>query len=802
MKVNLGTLPVHVPRSWIYLLLAGCLLAGQGGAAELKPAAWLDSAPLTRQSVILPWDGGAFVRVDVLGERLFRIRHSKTRQWTESGLNRYGVFSKTYPAVTFEQTEGNGVDTLTTRQAKLTLSRKDGTMTLATAAGKALTRQRAPIYETGGGYDLRFELTKDERIYGLGDSSRENMMRRGGVYEIWVRNVKAYIPIPVVLSSQGWGMLMNTTWRNRIDVGKSDPDRIVFTAPRSDVDFYLFCGPDYRALLDTYTSFSGRPALLPIWGYAFTYVCNQNVHAFEMMNEALTFRREDLPCDVIGLEPGWMSQNYDYSTAKQWHPERFAMPTWSSIGPQTFVSALKRRGFRLSLWLCCDYDLFDYEERQLAGVKPPTATRAKASGREGDPDDFEKDEHLTNPTGVKKKGGPRPVATPESEDWFQHLEKFVDQGVAAFKLDGSKQVLEHPTRQWGNGMNDEQMHNLYPVIYDKQMAHGFEKYANRRSMVYSAGGYAGVQQFTASWAGDTGGGPKPLVSMLNHGFSGHVNHSCDMDVFSIEGIHFGFLQTWTQLCNWAYWRQPWLLEDPQIAAFREYDKLRYKLLPYLYSTAANAALTGYPVMRALPMVYPDDPAWDACLTQYMLGDFFLVSVFAKEIRLPPGEWTDFWSGRRLSGPATLPVEITPTRGGALLVKSGAIIPTWPPCNHVEKGWSPEVGLLVYPAASSTFTLYEDDGNSLDYRRGQFAQTCLSCETSGKAVKLTIGGRVGRYAGMPPTRDFTATIQLPRRPQSVTLDGAAVKDYLWSDAASTATIKVPACGAAARVVECQ
>ena len=93
----------------------------------------------------------------------------------------------------------------------------------------------------------------------------------------------------------------------------------------------------------------------------------------------------------------------------------------------------------------------------------------------------------------------------------------------------------------------------------------------------------------------------------------------------------------------------------QTAAFRQYGQLRYKLLPYLYSTAAEAALTGYPVMRAMSMVYPDDPAWDACLGQYMLGDFLLVSAFSKEVRLPEGDWIDFWSGKRTSGPATLPV---------------------------------------------------------------------------------------------------------------------------------------------------
>jgi alpha-glucosidase (family GH31 glycosyl hydrolase) len=776
------------------LLPCSCLCAAEPGRGPV----WPDAAPLTKQSVVLSLDAGGSVRVDVLGERLFRLRYSKTGQWTESALNRYGIFSRTLPAVSFQRTDASGATTLSTKQARLTVVRKDGALTLLSAVGKSPVEQAAPVYQALGGYDLRFSLAKDERLYGMGDVSRENIMRRGGTYEFWVRNVKSYIPIPVVLSSRGWGLLMNTTWRNTIDAGKVDPDRMVCTAPRSELDYYLFCGPDYRSLLDTYTSFTGRPALLPVWGYAFTYVCNENIDAFNMMNEALTFRREHMPCDVIGLEPGWMSKNYDMTTAKDWHAQRFPIPKWSPKGPHTFLGALARKGFKLSLWLCCDYDLGVFEEQQLVGKKSLQAG-SRLAKVEGDADDFEKDEHLNKPT-AKKRPAAKPVEG--AEPWFEHLVKFVEQGVSAFKLDGAMQVIEHPTRKWGNGMTDEQMHNLYPVIYAKQMARGFETVAGRRAMVYSAGGYAGVQQFVASWAGDTGGGPKPLASMLNLGLSGHSNHSCDMDVFSLESLHFGFLQTWAQQNNWAYWRQPWLLEDEQIEAFRRYGQLRYRLLPYLYSTAAEAAATGYPVMRAMPLAYPDDPSWDTNRSQYMLGDNLLVSAFTKEVRLPAGQWTDYFTGKQFTGPATLPVTITPTQGGALLVRQGAIIPTWPACDHVERGWAPEVGLLVYPSAKSEFTLYEDDGQSLAYRTGQFARTRLSCETSGGTVRLTIGPREGRYAGMPATRDFTATVRLAGKPKTVTLDGQPVADMQWDVAQATATVKIPACGATARVLVCQ
>ena len=776
-------------------LIALIALTGNSARAaeSTTPPGWADSAPLTRRNVVVAVDGGAAVRIDVLGPQLFRVRHSKSAAWTESALNRYGVFSADFPEVEFKRAEAAGATTLATAQATLTVDRKDGAVSLAAAPGKLLTRQAPPVYQAGGGCDLRFSLAKDERIYGLGDSDRDNVMRRGGIYQMWVKNVASYIPVPMVLSNRGWGMLLNTTWRNTFDVGKTDPDALICSAPRSDVDYYLFCGPDYRSLLETDTSFTGRPALLPIWGYGLTYVCNENIDAFNLVNEALEFRRQAMPCDVIGLEPGWMSQNYDQTTRKQWHPERFPIPYWAPKGPHTFIGALARKGFKLSLWLCCNYDLGGYEEQCHAGRKPRPAG-ATNNPTTGVPEVWHDDRIEKGKTAAK------PELAPEgSAPWFEHLKAFVDQGAACFKLDGNEQVMEHPQRKWSNGMSDEEMHNLYPVIYAKQMARGFEDHAKRRSMVYSAGGYAGVQQYVATWAGDTGGGAKPLASMLNLGFSGHSNHSCDMDVNSVEGIHFGFLQTWAQHCNWAYWYQPWLIEEKLIPVYRAYDQLRYRLLPYLYSSAAEAARTGYPVMRAMPLAYPEDPSWDNCLSQYLLGDFLLVTAYTQQLRLPAGTWTDFWSGERSDGPMVRPVKPTAGHGGALMVKSGAIIPTWPPLDHVAKGWSPEVGLLVYPAERSSFTLYEDDGTSLGYRTGECARTLLSCETLGKSVRLTVGGCQGKYAGMPATREFTASVHLPSRPRSVALDGTAVTDFTWDEKAKLAVVKIPACGAQPRVV---
>lgn len=786
-----------------FIFLTGSLFPMKSKAQEAPPGpvVLLDSKPLSKQNLVFNLDNRSFVRVDVLGQKLFRIRYSKTGHWTESALNRYGIFMDDFPEIPFDQAKHRNEYLINTKEARLSINKKDGEIVLFSKTGKVLIKQPAPEYEASGGFIIRFKLTEDERIYGLGDVSRENIMRRGGTYELWVKNVNSYIPIPVMMSSRGWGILMNTTWRNSVDVGKTKADQIIWSAGQSDLDYYLFCGPDYRSLLETYTSFSGRPALLPVWGYGFSYVCNQQVDAFRMLEESRTFRNEDMPCDIIGLEPGWMSKYYDFSTEKKWDPNRFYIPSWAPKGDQTFIGALGRLGYKLSLWLCCDYDLSVYEEQLLKVLGPAGQSVTNLTAiQNNNGDDFEQDVHLNKPSNIEQDTVAEQAMG--QKPWFDHLKTFVDQGVRAFKLDGANQVIEHSKRKWGNGMTDEEMHNLYPVIYAKQMCRGFEDQTLLRSMVYSAAGYAGVQQFVATWAGDTGGGPKTLVSMLNLGISGHSNHSCDLDVFSAESIHFGFLQTWSQLNNWAYWRQPWYLQEERKEMFREYGQLRYKLLPYVYSTAAEAASTGYPVMRSMSMCYPDNPEWDDKLGQYMFGDFFLVAAFSDEVYVPEGTWYDFWNGKKITGPATIPVVKTIKHGGALLIKSGAIVPTWPFRENVSKGWSSEINLLVYPADSSAFTLYEDDGNSLGYRKGEFARTVLTCETKNESIKLTIGGRQGSFTGMPAERDFTAIMHLDARPKSVNLDGKAMVNYGWDERSLTATFDIPACGSKPRILVCR
>jgi len=292
-------------------------------------------------------------------------------------------------------------------------------------------------------------------------------------------------------------------------------------------------------------------------------------------------------------------------------------------------------------------------------------------------------------------------------------------------------------------------------------------------MIYSAGGYTGIQQYSATWAGDTGGGPKPLVSMLNHGMSGHSNTSCDMDVFTPAGIHFGFLQTWSQICSWAYWRHPWLLGDKLLPMFKYYAKLRYRLLPYIYSMAHIAASTGVPVMRAMPLAYPNDPVSDTLLDHYMLGESLLVCVFTNKIHLPEGTWIDFWTGERYSGPCDFEYNIPKDRGGALFVKAGAIIPFWDEIDYVGQKEFNGLEFQAFNGVKGEFALYEDDGITYDYIEGKMLKTKISFLHNENGYYFSIISE-GEYDDMPGERDLKFTINGCKKPEDVFINGTKTK----------------------------
>ena len=670
---------------------------------------------------------GSAIRVDEVARDVVRIRRSADGVWRESGLNRYGFLK--------DATDGSAA-----RDVSVSVDAKTGAITVTDKTSGKVVAIDAVI--AGKGYRIAFPLVEGERIFGLGDCSRKSVQRRPGRYEMWVSNNICNVPVPMFLSSRGYGVFNNSTWRHAYDVGQMKKDELAVEATEGFVDFYVFFGRDVKALISAYTRLTGRPRLLPVWGYGLTYVANQEINDFELCAEARTFRKEGIPCDIIGLDPGWMSRDYDMTTQKYWNRKKFHIPYWTESENLTFVGALKRMGFHLSLWTCCDYDLTRYEEECVRGEPERWKALKQREPKVHKNDAYHWWEYkfVNELEEACYEEGVQP--------WFEHWKKFVKAGVEAFKLDGCNQYGEHPDRKWANGMSDREVHNLYTAIYAKQMSRGYEQFTGRRAMVNSAGGYAGVQHYVATWSGDTGGGLPALMSAQCLGFVGHANTSSDLET-SPAGLHYGFLQAWTFHDNWDFFKQPWYLGAEKEARFRHYAKLRYRLMPYLYSAAAEAHETGCPIVRALALEYPEMREYDEVKGTYLLGRDLLVSAFESETVMPPGTWYEWATGRKVVGPCK---DCPTTNGlwsGGLYVRAGAIIPTWPEVSHCAKGWNEKVELLVWPHdgdGETRFSLYEDDGVGLGYLKGESARTEIVATTRGGKTSVTVGERRGSFAG--------------------------------------------------------
>ena len=690
-------------------------------------------------------------KIEWLAPDIVRVRVARDGKLSESLLNRYGILERLSPE---------------------------------TVAGLPEGFDMPKVEQTERGYRISFALAGDEAVYGLGDASRASLNRRGMSYDIWVENITSYIPIPMVVTSKGRGIVMNATRRHTWDVGKTDPNALVISSAEGEVDFYLLKGGSYRELLEAYTRLAGRPQLLPAFAYGFAYVANQWLDQYEVVAEASKFREFDLPCDVYGLEPGWMEGFYDSTTKKQWN-KRFSFPYYvysnRACEYRTWMAAMRRMGFKLSLWLCTRYDHFVYEEALVEGRAKPISRQSQRP--EGESEGAFIDEHIDagfigieppKPVDVQKlaaevkhtrrqMSGRVDGLTGEKqsgeEPWFEHLKNFVDDGARCFKLDGAWQVVDFPGRVWAGKYSNEEAHNVYPLVYDKQMATGYEGYTGRRAMVYSAGGYLGLQRFVATWAGDTGGGVKTLVSTLNLGVSGHPNQSCDMDVADLPSLHYGVFAPWSQQNSWDAFLQPWYRDRKDLDVIRNYIHLRYRLFPYIYAAAAEAARTGWPIARPLAFVYPDRAEYaDECGT-YLFGNDLLVSAFAFETVIPPGTWYEWRTGEKVVGPCRRPVVVGDGWGGGLYVRAGAVIPMWPDgMLHIDRGWNEAVEFHVWPGETGCAELYEDDGDSLAYRGGVGATTSVELTTGGfwpfGGRKLTVSPRKGAFEGMNASRSVS------------------------------------------------
>ena len=580
--------------------------------------------------------------------------------------------------------------------------------------------------------------TDNDLFYGLGESNTDRLILNGKTYRERVVYQKYEFPVPFLMTPNGYGILANTSFWHGIDVCARKDDEIVWYLPQGDIDFMIFAGNTMRDILERYTYIVGRPALLPKWAYGLTFIELCQATQFDVMADAERFRTHGIPCSAISLEPGWTVRRYDFSTEKVWNRDRYYINDWArgdKPNPSFFSAALKRTGFRLHLWMCCQFDFTAHEERQLG-----------------------KD------------------CAPEIPAFFDHLRQFCNDGADSFKVDPCRMVdTSDETKIYANGRGEAEMHSLLQTLLVKEMHNGAKNHrGNVRPMHHYCGGFTGTGAYTATNTGDTGGGLNTLAWVLNLGMSGVSNTTCDMNIFNTEGMHYAFFTGWCQLNSWAGFEHPWWAGEKHYNIFKFYDIMRYALMPYIYSASIEANATGTPICRALPLIFDDELA-NNVVSEYMFGDNILVGAFSDKVYLPQGNiWYDAWTGKEYEGGQEITVSVPENRGGPLFIRGGAIIPTEKPKQYEDDVNTKNLILNLYPFGKSEYTLFEDDGLTFDYKDGERASTHFEMLGTRGGCTLKIGNREGSFKGMTEDRTYSANVRLDAAPTSVQVDGKDVE----------------------------
>lgn len=741
---------------------------------------------------------GLNMNVEVCDEGVFRIQITPRSIFSESLLQRYGIVKTDWKEIPVSKREDKQELELSTVGYRLKVDKSSGMVSVSDQKGnviieKVLFRTSAdPLCSTLGkiinekykslkvpvnnniiGDDnnpgvqkdlvetgdyknnsiLSISLKEGERFYGGGSTSRDHIQHRGELLRMWTTYQHTEIPMPFVISSENWGIFNNTTRKNFFDIGSYQTDVFSIYNTTDEADFYLMFGRSMPDIINDYTTITGKPYLLPKWAYGLNFGPNMLEDQFDILNDALRFREAKVPCDMFWLEPQWMEKRYDFSTKKKWNYQKFsAEPYWlansypKKESHRLFIGRLHELGFKVSLWLCVEYDQSLVAEDELAEL-----------------------------AGKPQSG---------EEHWMDHLMNFVDNGVDGFKLDPARTIDERPGFNYYNGRTDKEMHNLNQVLMPKQMYTTYRKHKGIRSFHHYTAGWAGTQHWSASTSGDNGGGRTALFDQLNLGMSGFLNTSCDvMNVEKdqeLQSLHFGLFLPWVQINSWYSLHQPFYFPEKEKGVYRDYVQLRYSLMPYIYSAALEGAQTGMPIVRSMPLMFPDDRKVDDMVYQYMFGENFLVGIFSDSLYLPKGNWIDYWTGEKLVGGRLIQHAVPDNRAGLLFVREGAIIPFQQDMQYIGEKPLDTLKIKVYPKGVSFYKMYEDDGKTFKYENGHITTTRFECKQDGQKVEFTVFPVEGSYEGMFLSRTYELEIANSQRPVKVMINNVPTSDWRYGD----------------------
>jgi alpha-D-xyloside xylohydrolase len=637
----------------------------------------------------------------------------------------------------------------------------------------------------------------------------------GGYIKVWLNDLllldrwrKAWNPAPALLDvnfntaqktrlriewiPEGDESYISLKWQEPAD--PKEQNRFSFSSEAGQqVDYYFIYGKNMDEVISGYRILTGKATIVPKWALGFWQSRERYKTQEEILSTVAEFRKRKIPLDNIVLdwsywkENDWGSQDFD--------PARFP-------NPDSMIDVLHKKyntRLMISVWPKFYEGIPVYNEFEKKGwlYKRNIADRQRDWIGKGYVSTFYDAFNADARKGFWELINKRIYSKGIDAWWMDASEPDILSNVSPEKR---KQQMS-PT---AIGSAAENL-NAYPLQNAKGIYEGQRSVdPNKRVFLLTRSGFAGSQRYAATiWSGDIGSrwfDMKAQVSAgINFSLSGIPYWTMDIGGFIVERRYEKpnekDLEEWRELNTRWYqfgafaplfrvhgqypYREIYNIAPDDHAAYKSmlyYNKLRYRLLPYLYSLAGMTYHDNYTIMRGLVMDFGKDTAVLNIGDQFMLGPSLLINPVyeykqrSKELYLPTGQgWYDLYSGKRYAGgqkiKADAPYEFMP-----VYVKEGSIIPFGPDLQYTDEKPADTLSLYVYSGKNASFNLYEDAGTDYDYEKGKFSTIPFTYDERSGA--LTIGERKGSYPGMIANRIFRIVRIAANKPKSLNLEAKA------------------------------
>jgi alpha-glucosidase len=520
---------------------------------------------------------------------------------------------------------------------------------------------------------------------------------------------------------------------------------------------------------------------------------------------AQEFRRRKIPADVIYLD-------LDYEDgARPFTIDRKRFPQFEGM-----VADLKAEGFKLVV-------ITDLHLKKEPGYKPYD------EGLAGD-------HFVKNPDGSLYVGRVWPgdcvfpdFTREQTRQWFGTLyADFMRMGIRGFWDDMNEPaVFAYPVKTMpldtvhrvdGRTATHREIHNVYGMENARATYEGMLRLQpNLRPFVLTRAGFAGTQRYAAAWTGDNAATWShyrlTVPTLLSLGISGMP--FVGVDVGGFAGTPTPELLTrWMELGAFLpFYRnhtdtgtadqEPWVHGPEHEAIRRRYIETRYRLLPYIYTQMEEASRDGVPLMRPLFLEFPEEASLVANDSEFMLGDALLVApklwetLDPYEVKLPPGQWYDYWNGDPIEGGKKLKVN-PPLDTLPVYVRGGAILPHQPLVQNTDETPQGALQLRVYPGENCHGALYQDDGSTFAYTQGQFLRVTFSCLAAPHELRVRMSAIEGAY------KPWWNTVQLQivgitASPHQVMAGGITTSEWTFDAASKSMVVTIPAASQGSEVV---